>query len=101
MSNQTLHSPSEANGKPVMVGARGGLYTKDGMSPSPSKGFGKPLMTCSGPGYDLGFFKSTDSKHDYLVRFKGPKAKEAVEKIEKMINDGMPLKQALNEVKLR
>lgn len=102
MSDQTIHNPSEANGKPIMVGARGGLHTKDGLTgKTPSKSFGAPLMTCDGPGYDLGFFKSTNSQYDYLVRYKGPNAKQAIEKIEKMLNKGMSLRQAIDEVKLK
>lgn len=97
MSDQTIHTPDESGGKPIMVGARGGLHTKDGMTtPQPKSKFGNPICTLEGPGFDIGFFQD---KNGYIARSKGPNAKLKIKEVQKYLDKGMDIKRAVSEVK--
>lgn len=94
MSDQTIHTPDEANGKPIMVGNRGGLKTKDGITAS--KPVRKPAYTLEGPGYSIGLFKGNGG---FEIRYKGPNSEDVVKRLKEYVNEGLTIEECINKIR--
>ena len=79
MSDQTINTPMEApKGKPVRIGARGGMYYNTNMQQPEIPPVREPDKVLSGPGYEIAIFKEPGG---IRVKYKGPNAEKVIKQV--------------------